>query len=224
MASSIPYMLSPSAIPKILAKIQEARRPDRFTIDFLETKLGHSGGAARPIIPLLKRMGFIQSDGVPTELYNKFRNAESQGAALAVGIKSAFSEIFERNEYANDLPREKLTSLLVEITGLEKSDRVLQAMVATFWQLKEMANFENALNENNFSEAVSENTLVGAVLQNENSPPKSANSGKTVMANVTGQKIGMNLSYTINLNLPETTNPDVFNAIFKSLRENLLRD
>ena len=28
---------------------------------------------------------------------------------------------------------------------------------------------------------------------------------------------------TINLNLPETTNPEVFNAIFKALRENLLR-
>jgi len=35
-------------------------------------------------------------------------------------------------------------------------------------------------------------------------------------------KIG--LSYTINLNLPATTDIDVFNAIFKSLRENLLRE
>lgn len=32
------------------------------------------------------------------------------------------------------------------------------------------------------------------------------------------------LSYTINLNLPATTEIEVFNAIFKSLRENLLRE
>jgi hypothetical protein len=35
-------------------------------------------------------------------------------------------------------------------------------------------------------------------------------------------KIG--LSYTINLNLPATTEIEVFDAIFKSLRENLLRE
>jgi hypothetical protein len=34
---------------------------------------------------------------------------------------------------------------------------------------------------------------------------------------------GLNLSYTINLNLPETSDVEVFNAIFKSLKENLLK-
>ena len=34
--------------------------------------------------------------------------------------------------------------------------------------------------------------------------------------------LGMNLSYTINLNLPATSDIAVFNSIFKSLRENLL--
>jgi hypothetical protein len=34
---------------------------------------------------------------------------------------------------------------------------------------------------------------------------------------------GFNLSYTINLNLPETADVEVFNAIFRSLKENLLR-
>ncbi len=33
----------------------------------------------------------------------------------------------------------------------------------------------------------------------------------------------LNLSYTINLNLPETSDIQVFNAIFRSLKENLLR-
>ena len=34
---------------------------------------------------------------------------------------------------------------------------------------------------------------------------------------------GLNLSYTINLNLPETSDVEVFNAIFRSLKENLLK-
>jgi hypothetical protein len=37
-------------------------------------------------------------------------------------------------------------------------------------------------------------------------------------------KLGLNLSYTINLNLPATSDQAVFNAIFKSLREHLISD
>jgi hypothetical protein len=32
----------------------------------------------------------------------------------------------------------------------------------------------------------------------------------------------LGLSYTVNLNLSETTDVEVFNAIFKALKENLL--
>jgi hypothetical protein len=35
-------------------------------------------------------------------------------------------------------------------------------------------------------------------------------------------KSGINLSYTINLNLPATADQAVFNAIFRSLKEHLL--
>ena len=35
---------------------------------------------------------------------------------------------------------------------------------------------------------------------------------------------GINLSYTINLNLPPTTDVEVFNAIFKSLKQHLLQN
>jgi len=34
----------------------------------------------------------------------------------------------------------------------------------------------------------------------------------------------MQLGYTINLNLPATSEVAVFNAIFKSLKDNLLKD
>jgi hypothetical protein len=38
-----------------------------------------------------------------------------------------------------------------------------------------------------------------------------------------GGKLKMGLSYQINIILPETENIAVFNAIFKSLKDNLLR-
>jgi len=38
-----------------------------------------------------------------------------------------------------------------------------------------------------------------------------------------GNGEGINLSYTINLHLPSTSEIEVFNAIFKSLKEHLLQ-
>lgn len=220
MAVKLPYMSTPGLIPKILGKIQEARRPDRFTQDFLETKLGHSGGSARAIIPLLKRMGFLSSDGTPTRLYDQFRNSTTERAALAHGTRNAYFDVFDRNRYAGDLTRDKFAALVTEITGLAKDSSVGSLMVSTFWKLKEGSDFEADLTDETGTEVKPDEPArreaeEAMIVQPASVRPASA-----------GQKadgeVKLNIGYTINLNLPETTNPDVFNAIFKSLKENLL--
>ena len=135
MAAKLPYMALPSAIPKILAKIEEARRPERFTQDFLETMLGFSGGNHRAFLPMLKRMGFLEQDGTPTKLYDQNRNSDTQAVAIATGVRNAYSEIFDRNQFAHNLPKEKLASLVTEITGQTKSSPVGKLIVTTFWTL-----------------------------------------------------------------------------------------
>lgn len=212
--AKLPYMVSPGLIAKILAKIQEARRPDRFTQDFLETKLGHSGGSAMAFIPLLKRMGFLASDGVPTRLYDRFRNTSTQGAAMAEGMRAAYSELFERNEYAYEMPKEKLTSLIVEITGAAKEDRVVQAIVSTFLALKNFADFEAKEHED------------GTVERGKSAPTSAAEQERQLpvpQRSYASEAVGLNLAYTINIVLPETTNPEVFTAIFRALKENMLK-
>ena len=217
MAAKLPYMLSTGLIPKILEKIQDAKRPERFTQDFLGTKLGQSGGSARSIIPLLKRMGFLGSDGVPTTLYDQFRNPETQGYAVSQGMKQAFSELFDRNEYAHELTNEKLKGLVVEITGDAKDARNTTAIVATFHALRESADFEGE-SPNNSS--------VGTELEPQVSSRSSAGeSDHHIKPPTTSQKnFDLRVGYTINLNLPETNDPTVFNAIFKALRANLLEN
>ncbi|WP_417820637.1 DUF5343 domain-containing protein [Terasakiella sp.] len=210
MASKIPYMAAPGLIGKILPKIQEARRPDRFTQDYLATKLKHSGGSAQAIIPLLKRLGFLNSDGTPTERYDKFRNEHTQGAAMAAGMREAFKDLFDRNEWASDMEKAKLQSLMIEVTGLEKDNRSLQLMMSTFSALKAFADFEATEDA-----AVPEVTVKPETVRNDE-PVQTASQA--------AQSVGMNLAYTINLNLPETTDPEVFNAIFKALKENLLEN
>lgn len=215
-AAKLPYMTSPGLVPKILAKMQEARRPERFTQDFLENKLGHSGGSAMAFIPLLKRMGFLGSDGSPTALYDRFRDPATQGAAVAQGMRNAYAELFDRSEYAGDLAKEKVLSLIMEATGAAKDDRTVQLTLSTFWALKQLADFEGSLEEGNATGERSKTAPFTAAEQERQLPIPAQQVARE-------DAVGLNLSYTINLVLPETTNPDVFAAIFRSLRENMLK-
>ena len=53
------YLTAYNNISKALDRIRQAQVPPRFSQDFLETTLDLSGGSARPVIPFLKRTGFL---------------------------------------------------------------------------------------------------------------------------------------------------------------------
>jgi hypothetical protein len=215
MVAKLPYMALPSAVPKILAKINEAKRPERFTQDYLATVLGFNGGNYQAILPMLKRMRFLEQDGTPTRLYDQYRNDDTKAVALAQGVRNAYSAVFDRNQYAHHLNKEKLASLVSEITGQAKDSSVAKYIVTTFWNLKEGADFEGTLGDKQ------QPTTESAMVTKPSSIPELGPEAKRP-SDLT-DNVEFKVGYTINLNLPETTNPDVFNAIFKSLKEHLLR-
>jgi hypothetical protein len=207
-----PFMNATGLVTKILDRAIEAAQPERFTQDFLATKLGYGSGSARPFIPLLKRIGFLSSDGSPTKLYSQFRNPDTRAAAMAEALRIGYRELYERNEYVHDLPKDKLKNLVVELTGLPATDSTVSGIVNTFSNLKSYANFDAKLpTEKVFEKMSSANLPEAQVLEHKSPNFERANS------------TGLNLSYTINLNLPETSDVEVFNAIFRSLKENILK-
>jgi hypothetical protein len=113
MSTKLPYVVQPGSIKKILEKVREAKTPDRFTTDFLDTKLGFRGGNYRQFIPLAKKLNLLNSDGTPTELYKAFRNPTTAKASIAEAMKSGYQELFDRNEYAGNLSKEDLKGLVV---------------------------------------------------------------------------------------------------------------
>ena len=85
----------------------------------------------------------------------------------------------------------------------------------TFNALKKLADFESAEDvEEPEAPGVSDKSQAGEAVQLPVRSSARANED---------QVEGINLSYTINLNLPTTTDIEVFNAIFKSLRDHLLQ-
>jgi hypothetical protein len=205
-----PYVGATGILNSVLKKIVEAPPPPRFTQDFLTTKLGFKKGSANAVIPFLKRLGFLGSDGVPTDIYNRFRNPSKGGHALAQGMKSGYSDLYSRNEYWHNLDKKELSGLIIEATGTSPNSSTLKAILQTIDVLKQYAKFDED-GENGAEEPIEK---IIQVKTNEQGNPKIKNSQND---------LGINLSYTINLNLPETSDITVFDAIFKSLKENLLK-
>lgn len=208
-SSKVPYLQAHGNIKKALDKITKATVPPKFTQDFLATTLDMPGGGARPVIKFLKRAGFLTSDGTPTDLYKQFRNPSLRGAAAAQGLRNAYSHLYVANEYVHHANDKDLKGLIIQVTGLEEDSKLIPAMVASFKTLKDYADFDAEIGD-----------YLG---QPEGEEGKGNDSGerRAERLPLAGDG-GLRLGYTINLNLPATTDISVFNAIFKSLREHLL--
>jgi hypothetical protein len=205
--STLPYVTGYGNIKKVLEKIKAASTPSRFTQDFLATKLDMSGGSSRPVIPFLKRTGFLGSDGVPTNLYKRFRNNAQSGAAAAEALRAGYKPLFEINEYVHEAKDAELRGLIVQVTGAEKDSQQVKVIVGSFNALKAFADFSTS--------------AADEVEEIPDTPP--ADDSDVPGDNADALPRQINLGYTINLHLPATSEVDVFNAIFKSLREHLLR-
>jgi hypothetical protein len=206
MAENPPYMSAYGNITKALNKIQEAATPARFTQDFLATKLGLKGGSPKPLIPFLKRTGFLGSDGVPTDLYRRFRNPSERGPAAAEALRKGYHSLYEVNEYVHDASEKELRGVVVQATGLDAESTMVKNIVGSFRALREFASFDGE------PQVDLEGTGEGAP------PAETADRADRAIL-----RKGLGISYTINLNLPAISDIAVFDAIFKSLREHLLK-
>jgi hypothetical protein len=203
----LPYTSSPGVLKRVLEKIPTSEKPGTFTTDFLSTVMGATGGAARPIIPILKATGLLNQTGSPTEIYSQFQTDAGRPKAALQAMRNGFGEIFRRNQYAHKAEEAALVDVIVAITGLPKKEGIVRYILNTFQAFQDYA--KQAREDNK----ADEQSDAG---QSHDAPPppladkNCSNSGR------------LQLAYNINVVFPETTNVEVYNAIFKSLKANLL--
>ncbi len=207
MSIFLPYVDGYGQIGTLFAKIKEAPVPEKFTQNFLETMLGLKSSTFRAMIPLIKKLGLIDSNNLPTEIYAKYRDPDLERTVLAEQIKHAYSEIYKTNEFAHKLSKQEIGNKLVSLLGLAKDDPQIGKIVGTFSALVELADFENRKAPLPKRNVNTEMQPVETAQQQQNTDP--------------AYRFG--LGYTININLPSTKDPEVYDAIFKSLKQYLLK-
>lgn len=212
---NLPYVTATGNVKKALDSIAAAATPDKVSGNFVKTILKIPGGSGDQMTSFLKKIGFANADGSPTEIYAKFRNESTRGSAAAESLRIGYTSLYKRNEYLHELPDKDIRGLILEETGLSTDSTVPGAILSCIKSIRNYADFEHSIDGEIDQLDGNESGSLPRI------PPDSAHPPKPSMA--TGAStVGLSLGYTINLNLPPTTDITVFNTIFKSLKENLL--
>lgn len=201
MVSKFPYTVKPSSLKDFLQKIPTNNVPPRVVLQTLEA-LGYKSKNDRAIIPILKFLGFVDASGTPTEKYRQFRNKAAAGAVMAAAVKTAYSELYALYPDAHNKDTEALRNFFS--TQVSAGEDVLQLTVSTFKTLCEFANFE--------AELLADVAPAG--------PGERAQ--RAVGIPQVAASPGLVVNLNIQLQLPPSEDPTVYDKIFESLKKHLL--
>jgi len=194
-----PYMISNNKIGPILKKIEQAAKPPKFSHSLLKN-LGFSSSNDRAIIPLLRRLGFISEDGTPTEHYDELKDKTKSAYVLGQRIRALYSDLYAINTDIHNASDEEIKGSISRVTG--KDATTVNRYFLTFKALTGLAKFTSAPIKKKED-----------VKEEQPKPEKLAQQGEINPAG---------FHYNIQIHLPATTDISVYNAIFKSLKDNLL--
>ena len=213
-----PYVNAYGKIRTLFEAIKKAAVPQRFTQDFLSTMLGFQSSSDRALPSLLKRLNFLDEANVPTQAYKDYRDDSRSAEVMTAQVRKAYADLFAANEYANKLTKDKLIETLKRLTGAAEDDQRLDSAASTFLALVSLSDF-NSKEIENPPKKVEEKREQTPHIQPQQTRKENWQPQQQPFQRQLHQ---FGFSYTINLNLPETTDIEVFNAIFKSLKENIL--
>jgi hypothetical protein len=191
-------MQSTKNLGAILDKMASAGTPPKFTHEFLRSNLGFTSSGDRSVVRVLRALGFLTPDAVPTPRYNDFRDAGRRGAALAAGPREGWADVFLSDQGAHSRSPSELKELFKNITG--KGESAAEKMASTFKILAERASWTDEPLRAPEAEMPVEREHEFAA---------------------TTDGAALRLHHDIHIHLPPTSDVAVYTAIFRALRQEL---
>ena len=205
MALPSSYTMAYGKLGEFFAKIRDGQAPSQFTQQLIKD-LGFKSNSHRAFIGILKAIEFLTPDGKPTQKYTDYRDHSKSRAVMGEALKSAYSDIFLIKEKPSDADKEAITGKFKSFNNT--SDQVAKAMAGTFFALLDLADL------NAPAEATDTAAPIEKDVAKEQAPQQMAH------VQLNGSE-GPTLHYNIQVHLPATKDIEVYNAIFKSIKEHL---
>lgn len=188
-------------------RIADGQAPEKFTRQYVKD-LGFASSNFHAVIPLLKALGFLSPDGTPTARYHDYRNTARSRRVLGEALREAYADLFTIKATPTDADRPLIEGKFKSVHN--SSPVVAKLMASTFYALLDLADLSVPTNVEEPKKK--EEKQGGASLPKESPERNSA----------TEKRAPPTLHYNIQIHLPATKDVEVFNAIFKSLKEHLL--
>ena len=202
------YLASVKNLPAIMAKIVEGTAPTKFTVAHLKG-IGFKSSNDQGMLPLLKDLSFLSDDGTPLKRYHDYRDASRSRSVMAEALRETYQELFHINERPGPADRSVVSGKFKSSHNV--SDAVAKKLTTTFFALLKLADLDASTDvppEKGSETAVEEHTA-------------SEDSSQTQTAKRPGAA-PIALRYNVEIHLPASKDIEVYNAIFKSLKEHLL--
>ncbi len=215
MALISSYLITTKNLESFFNSLITAKAPEAFTQKVLES-LEFKSTNDRLYLGLLKGLGFLDANAIPTERYFKFLDQSQSKQILAEGIKEAYGDLFAVNLKANELTVAEVKNKLRTLTQGKISDKVLHLMANTFKALVDYAEWDTATKKG-------EEKKEKVSAQKAEPPVKEP---LPVQEEADEESIGgklhkAQLHYNIQIHLPESRDQAVYDALFKSLKKHL---
>lgn len=202
------YSQAYGVLEEFFGKIRDAQAPDKFGHQNLKD-LGYKSNNHRPFIPLMKSLGFLSSDGSPTQRYQEYRNHSKSREIMGEAIKEAYGDIFLIKSNPTDKDRDLVHGKFKSYHNT--SDNVAKLHTNTFYSLLDLADLNHTAKPK----------IVVQEKQVEKQPT-TENKAENIPLPKTLSASKVGLHYNIQIHLPATKDVEVYNAIFKSLKEHLI--
>jgi len=151
-------------------------------------------------------LGFLSEDGTPTPRYHDYRNSARSKQILADALREAYTDLFHVNAKPTEVDREAIKGVFK--SKHNTTDRVADFQTMTFYGLLKLADLDHQGKPVHHPKKEKDDVLEDA---KKDKPPSTPTHPDTLQ-----------LRYNIEIHLPATKDIEVFNAIFKSIKEHLI--
>jgi hypothetical protein len=213
MAKELPYLPSYKNVEKLFKAIDAAKKPEALTTRVLAETFGIKGAGDRPLITMLKTLGFLDASNKPTSQYDLLKNPAQAKFAIAAGVRQAYAPLFEAKEKAHTLSGEELRGLIAQVAGADKG--ISSKIAGTFNSLTKLADF-------------SERTSLVTEGNDDSSDDEEADDDEDEGEEVTDKRtksmrskggLRPEFHYNIQIHLPDSASEETYLSIFNAIRK-----
>ena len=188
------YVMATSRLSELFSKIKDGQVPPQVTQQLLKD-WGFRSSADKAYIPLLKSLGFLTSDGKPTQRYQDYRDHSRSKVVLGSALREAYGDLFLISNSPTTANKDPIEGKFKSFHNT--SDDVAGRMTKTFYALLALSDVSEDGKGASKAKPDKDNEE-----QDSKKKRKETNGGTLT-----------DLHYNIQIHLPATKDLEVYNAI-----------